>query len=158
MKNNIIVFLVCIPLISIGQNKPTLKETIDFLKPKLSQTFYNSGYAECTFEFDYKTNTITYTKKGTTGIKNNVEFTFIYKIPLKMVNLKDIAYYDFGSNIELKINNEEKLITFDNTYDGSRSVEKRATASITINKWDFEKIKEALIHAIRLCGGKGEAF
>ena len=78
------------------------------------------------------------------------------------VNFKNIVYDDKYYLIRLVINNEEALIDKDETYGEQKSLQKKESVVLYYlygnDRTNSEKIINALKHAIKLCGGKGEAF
>lgn len=167
MKNHffrIILFVLSvIPSFAFSQDRVSLKETIDFLKPKLkgrhSSTSWFKYYYDCSMDFDYKTCTMKYKIDGDWSGDSDI---INYSIPLKSINFKNIIYHSKGFTIELKVNNEETLITKDEVYNGHRDISKEKVVFLyyldRFDETNSERIKNALINAIKLCGGKGEAF
>lgn len=110
-------------------------------------------------DFNYQTCTMIYKLDGVDLGKKSIK---IITIPLKSINFKNIEFNSKYRIITLVTNNEESLITKDEVYGDLKEVTKETGLILYYlygnDTANAERIKNALVHAIKLCGGKGEAF
>ncbi|MFY9307793.1 MAG: hypothetical protein WAQ28_01970 [Bacteroidia bacterium] len=148
-----------------------MSETITFLNPKLTgdaSSYTSTGIETYTYHqtisFNYKTNTMTVVKNG---LWSQSPDSTSYTVHLKDLNPGNISVSYFPATkqylIVLKTTNNKPLIKTDNTY--NQNTESKYEDSLTL--WLFgvekdnnleERVKKAFVHAIKLAGGKPEAF
>jgi hypothetical protein len=158
-----ILLLLVLPLTSTGQNNATIEETIDFLKGRLEKSEKN--YTK-TIEFDKKKCELIIKVKQT----GSTPFESIEYIPLNKIDPNSIVIIeskDLNSVIvHFDMIGKQELIrrTVIEKWEGGQ------IRNVTDNyiQWHFdliskqnnipERVKKALLHAIKLCGGKEEKF
>lgn len=145
-------------LLSLAQTKPSLKETIDFIKPKLTGRFYAGfgDYINCSFQFNFKTNTAIYTRASTSLEKID---TIVYTFQLRDINFKNLKYNVETQFMVLEVNNEKDLIESYENYMGHRRTINISSFGIKINDEETAtRLRTAFTNAIKLAGGQGEIF
>ena len=149
------LLLITSILLVAAQKKPSLKETIDFIKPKLTGRIYTTD-PYCLFEFNYKTNTVIYSKVS--EFMGKIDTT-VYTFQLKNINFKNIKYNVDTKFMELQVNNEKDLIEMYENYNGEIRVINISSVSIKIkDEENVNRLRAAFTNAIKLAGGQGEIF
>lgn len=150
---------------------PTLEETISWIEGKMdfSHPMIIGGTARSSVKIDKKTKVLTY--QNTYFTPGKPTQTTTYFVPLKSINPNNIRVQESNGDywVHIYTNNNKYDIKWQSQYDYQSQPDPTTTTHNTISFMiprseldatpDFaNRLKTALSHLIKLCGGTGEKF